>query len=422
MRQNDPTRPVEGAQDLYPRDVRLRARLSQTIAGVLDRYGFEPWDAPLLEPLSLYEAGKNLPLVENQALVFQGPLQEPLVLRAELTPSLSRVVAGLNSHLVLPLRWYSYGPFWRNESLRLGRGREFRQWNIDVVGAPAPLMDTEMVTLAIEILRAVGLGPDQVRIRLSSRALLAAALEQVRLPAAWLPALLQIVEVRAGSRDGEWRQVAHNAGFAPGQLDALEQFLDDSEGWQRDATLCTIMDTVDALGLGDYVAYDPGIVRAAVYYTGLVFEAFYLHDGLPAILGGGRYDGMVKSAEGKALPACGFAIGDLALIEVLEMTGQTPAFDSRTPLVSILVVHPGESSLAHQLAMSLRGSGVHTELSSQPPATAHGEPGGGRDPVRFVARPVKDASDQGQFAITDTETGERSVRSLADAIAYLAGS
>jgi hypothetical protein len=141
MRPYVPTRPVEGAQDLYPRDVRLRAWLSQTIAGVLDWYGFESWDAPLLEPLSLYEAGKNLPLVENQALVFRGPMQEPLHPRAEPTPSLSRVVAGLNNHLVLPLRWVSYGPFWRNESLRLGRGREFRQWNIDVVGAPAAARD-----------------------------------------------------------------------------------------------------------------------------------------------------------------------------------------------------------------------------------------------------------------------------------------
>ena len=110
-KQIDHTKSVEGAQDLYPRDVRLRAWLSRTIADTLDRHGFEPWDAPLLEPLSLYKLEKNLPLVEKQALVFQRPTQEPLVLRAEVTPSLSRVVAGLNSDLVLPLRWYSYGPF-----------------------------------------------------------------------------------------------------------------------------------------------------------------------------------------------------------------------------------------------------------------------------------------------------------------------
>ena len=229
------------------------------------------------------------------------------------------------------------------------------------------------------------------------------------------------MEARARSQDGEWRQTAQDAGFAPGQVDALEQFLNDTEGWQRDGTICAILDTIDGLGLGDYVAYDPGIVRAAEYYTGLVFEAFYLYDGMPAILGGGRNDGMVKSAEGEPLPACGFAIGDLALIEVLEMTGQIPPFDSRPPLVSVLVAHPSESSLAHQLAMGLRGLGVHTKLAFQAPTIREDGPGGRRAPVQSVARPIKDASDQGQIAITDTETGERSVRSLADGIAFLAG-
>lgn len=420
MRQNDPTRPVEGAQDLYPRDVRLRAWLAQTIAGVLDRYGFEPWDAPLLERLSLYEPGKNLPLVEKQALVFSGPERESLVLRAELTPSLSRVVAGLNSDLVLPLRWYSYGSFWRNEALRMGRGREFRQWNIDVVGVDAPLADTEMVVLAIDILRALGLGPGQVCVRLNSRALLASALRQARVPADWLPALLHRVELRAHAGDQAWRREAREAGFTPGQLDALDRFFDDPDGWQRDGTLRATFDTLEALGLRDYVTYDPGIVRAAVYYTGLVFEAFYRDDDMPAILGGGRYDGMVRSAVGEPLPAVGFAIGDLALIEVLEMAGRVPAFDSQPPLVSILVAHPGESSLAHQLAMGLRGRGIRTELSFQTHPSTSAGPGDGRVPAQYVARPSQAAGEGGLITITAAATGEHRVLSLADSIAFLA--
>ena len=95
-----------------------------------------------------------------------------ITLRPELTPSLARMVAQRQNQLIYPLRWWSFGPFWRYEKPQKGRTREFFQWNIDLIGVDCPEGDAELVAIAAEFFKAVNLSSNEVKILINDRRLM----------------------------------------------------------------------------------------------------------------------------------------------------------------------------------------------------------------------------------------------------------
>jgi len=118
---------VKGARDFYPEDMAFRTWLYQVLSKVSRQYGYQEYDGPFLEKIELYAAKSGEELVKEQSFVFPDRSGELITLRPELTPSLARMVAARQNELVFPLKWWSFGPFWRYERPQKGRSREFFQ-------------------------------------------------------------------------------------------------------------------------------------------------------------------------------------------------------------------------------------------------------------------------------------------------------
>ncbi len=139
---------VKGTRDFYPEQMAFRTWLYGKVREVSERFGYQEWEAPFLETLELYAARSGEELVKQQAFVFQDRGGDEITLRPELTPSLARVIAARQAQLGKPLRWWSFGPFWRYERPQKGRSREFFQWNIDLLGPENPNADAELAAAA----------------------------------------------------------------------------------------------------------------------------------------------------------------------------------------------------------------------------------------------------------------------------------
>src|SRR4030042_5028103 len=149
--------PVKGTRDFYPEDMALRSYIYATVRKVSESFGYQEWDAPFLETIDLYGAKSGEELVNQQSFVFPDRSGDLITLRPELTPSLTRMIAQRQRQLTYPLRWWSFGPFWRHEATQKGRTREFFQWNIDLIGVDTPEADAELITILAPFFRTLGL-------------------------------------------------------------------------------------------------------------------------------------------------------------------------------------------------------------------------------------------------------------------------
>ena len=127
------TQGLRGFRDFYPEDQFKINFLRQKIAAVCDQFGYEEYEGPALEPMELYAAKSSEEIIRDQAFTFEDRGGEKIILRPELTPTLARMVAAKQRQLAVPLRWWSWGRFWRYERPQKGRGREFYQWNCDLI-------------------------------------------------------------------------------------------------------------------------------------------------------------------------------------------------------------------------------------------------------------------------------------------------
>src|ERR671918_1519013 len=168
---------LPGFRDFYPDDLSLRNHIFATWRSVAGRYGFEEYDGPPLESLEMYTQKSGDEIVQ-QLYAFRDKGDRDVALRPEMTPTLARMVAARAQALKKPIRWFSIPQLFRYERQQRGRLREHFQLNMDIIGEPGPLADAELIAAAIDIMRAFGLGPADVRVRLSDRRGLTAVLRQ----------------------------------------------------------------------------------------------------------------------------------------------------------------------------------------------------------------------------------------------------
>jgi len=353
--------PVKGTRDFYPEAMAFRTWLYEQVRRVSQSFGYREYEAPFLERLELYAAKSGDELVREQAYVFPDRGGDLIALRPELTPSLARMIAARGAGLPRPIRWWSFGPIWRYERPQKGRSREFFQWNIDLLGPESAEADAEIVAVAVALFRAVGLGPDRIRILVNNRRLAEAMYRRLGIGAAQLPAAFRLVDRRDKLSLAEWNAFGRELGFDPAVLRGLETVLRDEQGWRESDELTAFFAACEALGASEYVRFEPTIVRGLDYYTGTVFEARDADGRYRAILGGGRYDDLVAVVGGERTPGVGFAMGDVTLGLMIQQQGTAPA--APPPPAQVLVCWPDEAARLDSLraANALRADGLMVE-------------------------------------------------------------
>ncbi|MBK8000847.1 MAG: histidine--tRNA ligase [Verrucomicrobia bacterium] len=324
------------------------------------RYGFREYDGPPLEPLELFTTKSGDEIV-GQLYNFVDKGERSISLRPEMTPTLARMVAAHERAYKKPIKWFAIPQLFRYERQQKGRLREHFQFNADIIGENDPAADAEIIALLIDSLRALKLTEDDFVIRLSSRQ-------------AWQQFFAQRCSDPAKSYD--FYQIIdklerEDPTVSRTKLDKLGFNYDDVTGFitasQPTPELQRVLDNLAARGLGGFVKIDYNVIRGLAYYTGVVFEAFDKKGEFRAIAGGGRYDNLVKLMSGGKvdLPALGFGMGDVVLLELLKARGLLPKFDAG---VDVFCLIEDEALRADSLKLitELRSAGKVVEYSFTP--------------------------------------------------------
>lgn len=399
---------IKGTRDFYPEEMAVRTWLYDKVRQVSTAFGYQEYDAPFLETLELYAAKSGEELVKEQSFVFPDRGGDLITLRPELTPSLARMVAQRQHGLTYPLRWWSWGPFWRYEKPQKGRTREFFQWNIDLIGPQNPESDAELIAIAATFFKETGLTPDQVQILVNDRRLMDAQFAALGIPESQRPGVLRLIDRRDKMPPQAWADYAQEVGLTEAQFASLKDRLNDQELWRQSAELQRTFAAVEAMGLGAYVRFAPHIIRGLLYYTGTVFEAWDTKGEFRAILGGGRYDNLVGDVGGDPLPGVGFAMGDLVISLVLEKYGCLPEGRGASP-APVLVTVFDENSLPASLALAARLRERGLQVAVYPEAVKLGRQFkyGDRMGMRAALVLGPDEQARGVVAIKDLRSGEQ---------------
>ena len=287
------------------------------------RYGFREYDGPPLEPLELFTTKSGEEIV-GQLYNFQDKGGREISLRPEMTPTLARMVAAHARNYKKPIKWFAIPQLYRYERQQKGRLREHFQFNADLIGETDPAADAELIALLIDTLRGFGLTAADFVIRLSSRNAWQDFFKQGGGDPAQEYAFFQIIDKLERTQSEESESKLSALGFS---LAGVKAFI---ESGHPTTELESILQNLAARGLKEFVKIDYQVIRGLAYYTGVVFEAFACNSELRAIAGGGRYNNLVKLISGGKvdLPALGFGMGDVVLIELLRSRGLLPKFDA----------------------------------------------------------------------------------------------
>ena len=309
-------RTVKGFRDFFPEECALRNYIAETWRVVARRYGFVEYEAPVVESTDLFRK-KSGNEITAQLFCFRDKADREITLRPEVTPSLARMATARQRDFKKPIKWFQIGPCFRYEEPQEGRGREFIQFNADILGDSGPATAAELISLAIDTMREFGVSADDFVIRLSNREIWNGFLAEKNIASEHATTFLSIIDKIERSKPDETEKKLGEIGLTTAEVRAFMAATDENH-----PAFAELKANLTARGLWQHVRIDATIVRGLAYYTGTVFEVFDLKHGLRAIAGGGRYDKLCAlMSDGKAdMPAAGFAMGDVVLGILLDKT------------------------------------------------------------------------------------------------------
>jgi histidyl-tRNA synthetase len=432
------TGPARGMRDYLPEDLRRRQYVIGVIAGVYQKYGFEPLETPAVENIEtlLGKYGE-----EGDKLIFKilkrgegaAAGKADLALRYDLTVPLARVVAEYRSKLPKFFKRYQVQPVWRADRPQKGRFREFYQCDVDAIGSRSMVVEAELLGAAGDVLTRLGF--TEFVIRLNHRGVLAAMLEAGGVPAALhgeaLVALDKLDKIGHAGVAAElqsrgvpdqgaslllefFESVAAGAAGAGGNLPAFNSdVLDRLEtlvGEKGAGSIGELREVVRLMApgtAGARVRIDPSLARGLSYYTGSIFE-IAVPDLAGSLGGGGRYDNLIGMFLGEDVPACGISLGLERILVVMGERGMFPGDGVDAPadvMVTIWNLDAAPDALA--LAAGLRSEGLRVEV--YPEADKLGKQfkyAAGRG-IPFVAVMGDAEREAGQVTIKNLATGEQ---------------
>ena len=383
--------PPSGTRDFFPEEMRERNWLFGNMREVSRCFGFQEYDAPVLESVALYErkAGEE---ISEQMYNFTDKEGARVTLRPEMTPSLARMIL-LRTNLAdgtvkdtLPVKWFSIPQCWRFETTQRGRKREHYQWNVDIAGVTDITAELEVLAAAVAFFQSVDIGPDIVGFKINSRKVLESLLFQLGIKKTkerdlFAEVCVIIDKLDKIGPDGvkeELSRIGVDENTADSILAAMA-----SKSIDELASLCQgvdpesvsemrrLFDLAESYGIADYLIFDASVVRGLAYYTGIVFECFDRRGELRAICGGGRYDRLLSlygsptdkdTGEYKwTIPCVGFGFGDCVIMELLRDLKKV-ASPKRNVDYLVAAYKPAMYGAATRVAAMLRQSGATVDL------------------------------------------------------------
>lgn len=329
--------PVKGTRDFYPEQMRIRNFIIDGWKAVSLRNGFEEYDGPIFEHLKMYQV-KSGDEIAEQLFSLRDRGGRQLAIRPEITPTLARMVNERINSLPRPIKWFSVPRLCRAERPQKGRGREFFQWNVDIIGVESglgkSLADAEVIYTTVDYLREVGLTSKDIKVKISSRELLAAYLKSVGIPEAKLDSIYPVLDKKTKLPKETFEELLKeqvpdkkivskildfmSIGSMPELKELVEHKTDQNSAY---LDIKMVLDHLDTMEISDFCVYDPSIVRGLAYYTGIVFEVHDITGELRAICGGGRFDNLLHDFGGPSISATGMGMGDCVLEILLRDKG-----------------------------------------------------------------------------------------------------
>jgi len=366
-----------GLRDFYPNEMAWHQHLMDAWRRVSVRHGFEQVDGPIFETLDLYKIKSGDGIVSELFSFRRENGKNDYAIRPEFTPTLARMVAAKANALPKPIKWFCTPNFCRAEKPQRGRLREFWQWNVDMLGLDSPVADAEIILVAIDLLRELGLTQEHVRVRVSHRDTARQVLAKLGVVEDKMLEAFDLLDRRAKISDEAFVEAAGKLGLDPSTVQRLDEVcrmrystgsglksLASTLGTGADLSDLESLDAqLQAFGIADWCEYDLGIVRGLAYYTGTVFEIHEATGVERALAGGGRYDNLIELFGGPKTPAIGFGMGDVVLTNVLHDKGLLPESVMPRPDAFIFATSDEAALRVPALVSKLRQSGLHARMT-----------------------------------------------------------
>jgi len=353
-------------RDFYPEDMAWRNRVFDAFRAAGEAAGFRQYDACVVESYELLarKAGEE---VGEQIYHFFDKSERHLALRAEMTPTLARMVAQRQKELPFPLKWTTIAQCFRYERMTKGRKREHYQWNLDIIGEDSVLAEAEVIGAACDALRRMGLSPADFKVHVSSRKFLGELLAKSGIAADRHAQVFLALDKRGKMPDAEIAAMLKDGGLSDAEIEATFAIM-ETEDYSACPELVELFRLAEIAGFADCLEFDISVIRGLSYYTGVVFECFDTKGEFRAIFGGGRYDNLLTTIGGEPTSAVGLGFGDVVVTELLKARLGGDAAAARKG-VAIGFMFPEQRDAAVALAARLRKSGecVDLALRSQKP-------------------------------------------------------
>jgi len=393
------TESYKGVRDFYPEDQFIQRYLFEHMERVCELFGYEEYNASILEPAELYRSKTSEEIVNEQTYTFTDRGAREVTLRPEMTPTFARMVAARQRDIPLPARWYSIPNVFRYERPQKGRLREHWQLNADIVGAEGVEADAEIIAVAHGVLRSLGADERNFEIRVSDRRILDAIYQSVGIAKEYTGSVTRLLDRRAKIDDFEKELttlIAHE--------EKAVKLIEELENITSTAYLEELRVALERLGVRNMVV-DTSITRGFDYYTGMIFEVFDTDEtNRRSLFGGGRYDNLLSLFGGEPVPAVGFGMGDVTARDFLETHNLMPAYTPSTELM-ICIVEPEATSHAVQLAQSLRREDVTTAVNFSGKRIGDQIRGADKMKIPFIIAVGAKERDSGRYTVKNLSTG-----------------
>ncbi|HEY0965075.1 MAG TPA: histidine--tRNA ligase [Candidatus Saccharimonadales bacterium] len=366
--------PYKGTRDWYPEEKRVQNYIFDIWKKTAEKYGYQEYGAPLLEPLEVYAAKSGQELANEQTYAFTDRGDRTVAIRPEMTPTISRMVAARRQELAYPARLFSVANFMRYERPQKGREREFWQLNVDIFGADTVYADAEIITFGADLLKTFGAREEMFTIRVNDRRVINGMMhDYLGLDEVQAQLMIKLFDRKNKISAEEFRDQAieiFGEEQAPAGLKKIAALLNAKAVEDLPSALQELgamkevgrlFELIEDAGIKNAL-FDVTLMRGLDYYTGTVFEFF---DNDPennrSLFGGGRYDGLVGLFGAEPISAVGMAPGLTTTEIFLRAHNLLPEFSSTTELYMIVL---GEESLdsAISLARKWRAEGLAVEV------------------------------------------------------------